>query len=198
MVQRKQVWLGTMRLWVWSLALLSGLKIWYCQDLWCRLQTWLRSCVAAAVVWAGSCSSDSKNIGWISQKNFPLEGPLLVMCTFPLSQVHRFLPIEILYSRLSSYVFHYAFLLCHVSQMWIFPEAVVFCAKCLCDPVFCFAFYFIYFFCAYLWHAEGIEPTPWQWPHQILNCWATRELLLCILDICMGIYFSCQIESCLN
>ena len=27
--------------------------------LWCRLQTWLGSGVAVAVVWAGSCSSDS-------------------------------------------------------------------------------------------------------------------------------------------
>ena len=32
------IWLGTMRLWVQSLALLSGLKIWRCRELWwgCR------------------------------------------------------------------------------------------------------------------------------------------------------------------
>ena len=32
-----------MRLRVWSLALLSGLRIQLCYKLWCRLQTWLRS-----------------------------------------------------------------------------------------------------------------------------------------------------------
>ena len=32
--------------WVWSLALLSGLRIWRCRELSCRLQTHLRSCVA--------------------------------------------------------------------------------------------------------------------------------------------------------
>ena len=38
------------RLWVRSLASLSGLRIWCCRGLWCRLQTWLGSCVAVAVV----------------------------------------------------------------------------------------------------------------------------------------------------
>ena len=37
-VQRKRIRLGTMRLWVWSLALLSGIRIWRCHELWCRLQ----------------------------------------------------------------------------------------------------------------------------------------------------------------
>ena len=32
------LWLGTMRLRVWSLALLSGLRIWCCRELWCRSQ----------------------------------------------------------------------------------------------------------------------------------------------------------------
>ena len=36
------------------MALLSGLKIWRCRELWCRSQMWLRSGVAVA----GSCSSD--------------------------------------------------------------------------------------------------------------------------------------------
>ena len=49
---------GTMRTQVRSLASLSGLTIPHCYELWCRLQTWLRSCVAVAVVWAGSCSSN--------------------------------------------------------------------------------------------------------------------------------------------
>ena len=48
-VQRKHIQLGTMRLWVQSLALLSGLGIQGCHELWCRLQTQLRSGVAVAV-----------------------------------------------------------------------------------------------------------------------------------------------------
>ena len=35
--------LGTMRLWVQSLALLSRLRIQCCHELWCRSQTWLGS-----------------------------------------------------------------------------------------------------------------------------------------------------------
>ena len=56
--QRKQIRLGTMRLRVRSLASLRGLKIWGCRELWCRSQTWLGSCIAAALVQAGSYSSD--------------------------------------------------------------------------------------------------------------------------------------------
>ena len=48
-----------MRMWVQSLALLSGLGIQCCCDLWCRLQTQLGSQVAVAVVQAGNCSRDS-------------------------------------------------------------------------------------------------------------------------------------------
>ena len=58
MTQRKQIRLGTMSLWVRSLALLSRLKIWRCRELWCRLQTWLRSGVTVAVVQTSSYSSD--------------------------------------------------------------------------------------------------------------------------------------------
>ena len=36
-VQREWICLGTMRLWVRSLALLSGLRILSCCELWCRL-----------------------------------------------------------------------------------------------------------------------------------------------------------------
>ena len=39
MVQRKQIRLGTMGLWVRSLASLSGLGIWSCHELWYRSQT---------------------------------------------------------------------------------------------------------------------------------------------------------------
>ena len=42
--------LGTTAFWVQSLALLSGLRIWCCHELWCRLQTWLGSHVAVALV----------------------------------------------------------------------------------------------------------------------------------------------------
>ena len=48
MVQWKQIRLGTMRLRVRSLALLSGLRIQYCCELWCRLQMLLRSVVAVS------------------------------------------------------------------------------------------------------------------------------------------------------
>ena len=44
-----RTWLVSMRMWVWSLASLSGLRIWHCHKLWCRWQTWLRSCFAVAV-----------------------------------------------------------------------------------------------------------------------------------------------------
>ena len=49
-----------MRMQVWSLALLSTLKIWCCRELWHRSQMRLRSCVdvAVAVAVAGSYSSD--------------------------------------------------------------------------------------------------------------------------------------------
>ena len=39
MAQWKRIRLGTMRLQVQSLALLSGLRIPHCRELWCRLQT---------------------------------------------------------------------------------------------------------------------------------------------------------------
>ena len=47
--QRKQTRLGTMRLWVSSLASLSGLRIQHCCELWCRSQMWLGSDVAVVV-----------------------------------------------------------------------------------------------------------------------------------------------------
>ena len=58
MAQQKRIQLGTMRLQVRSLASRSGLRIWHCHKLWCRLQTWLRSCVAVAMVQASSYSSN--------------------------------------------------------------------------------------------------------------------------------------------
>ena len=49
-VQRKQIRLGTMRLQVRSLGLLSGLGIRRCGELWCGSQTHLGSGMAVAVV----------------------------------------------------------------------------------------------------------------------------------------------------
>ena len=50
MAQRKQIWLASMRTQFRSLASLSGLRIQRCCELWCRLQTQLRSGIAVAVV----------------------------------------------------------------------------------------------------------------------------------------------------
>ena len=41
-----------------SLALLSGLRIWRCHELWCRLQTWLGFRVAMSLASAGIYSSN--------------------------------------------------------------------------------------------------------------------------------------------
>ena len=57
--QQKQIQLETIRLWVRSLASLSGLRIQRCRELWYRLQIQLRYDVAVAVAWASSYSSDS-------------------------------------------------------------------------------------------------------------------------------------------
>ena len=57
--QWKRIWLASMRTQVWFPASLSGLRIWYCRQLWCRLQTRFRSWVAVAVAQARSYSSDS-------------------------------------------------------------------------------------------------------------------------------------------
>ena len=39
-----------MRMWLQSLASLSGFKIWHCSELWYRSQTQLGSLIAVAVV----------------------------------------------------------------------------------------------------------------------------------------------------
>ena len=59
MAQQKQTRLGTMRLWVQSLASLSGLRILHCHELWCRSQMWLGPGVTVALAWADGYSSDS-------------------------------------------------------------------------------------------------------------------------------------------
>ena len=45
--QWKRIWLGTVRLWVLSLALLCGLRIQRCRELWCRY----RSILDPALLW---------------------------------------------------------------------------------------------------------------------------------------------------
>ena len=55
--QQKRIRLVSMRMQVQSLASLSGLRIWHCHKLWCRSQTWLRYCVAVAMVYDSTCSS---------------------------------------------------------------------------------------------------------------------------------------------
>ena len=47
-----------MRMWVLSLASLSGLRIQHCCELWYGLQRQLGSGVAVALAWAGRYSSD--------------------------------------------------------------------------------------------------------------------------------------------
>ena len=60
-------------------ALLSGLRVQCYPALWCRLQTWLRSHVAVAVVWASSYSSNSTpSLGnfillWVQKKRGGVE-----------------------------------------------------------------------------------------------------------------------------
>ena len=56
--QQKRIQIGTMRLWVPYLALLSGLRIRYCHELWCKSQMRLGSGIAAALLKASSYSSD--------------------------------------------------------------------------------------------------------------------------------------------
>ena len=57
MAQWKWIWLVSMRTQVRSLALLRGLSIQCCRELWCELQTWLRCGIAVAVVQASGYSS---------------------------------------------------------------------------------------------------------------------------------------------
>ena len=57
-VQRKRIWLGMMRLWVLSMASISGLRIPSCPELWRRLQTRGSDPALLWLVYASSCSSD--------------------------------------------------------------------------------------------------------------------------------------------
>ena len=58
MAQWKRIRQGTMKLWVWSLASLSGLRTPKCCELWCRSQMRLGSSVAVTVAVASSYGSD--------------------------------------------------------------------------------------------------------------------------------------------
>ena len=59
MAQWKWIWLASKRMQVRSLALISGLRIQRCCELWCRLQMRLGPGVPGAVGSAGCYSSDS-------------------------------------------------------------------------------------------------------------------------------------------
>ena len=52
----QQTQLASMRMQVWSLTSISGLRIRHCPELWCRSQIWLESCVA--VVYASNYRSN--------------------------------------------------------------------------------------------------------------------------------------------
>ena len=58
MVQQKQIQLGTITLQVLSLALLSGLRIQHCCELWCMSQTQLGSGITVALAQAGGYRSN--------------------------------------------------------------------------------------------------------------------------------------------
>ena len=58
MAQQKRIWLVSMKMWVRSLASLSGSGIQRCCELWCRSQTQLGSHIAVAAMWASGYSSD--------------------------------------------------------------------------------------------------------------------------------------------
>ena len=49
-LSRLRIWLVLMRMQVWSLASLTGVRIWLCRNLRCRSKMWLRSIVVVAVV----------------------------------------------------------------------------------------------------------------------------------------------------
>ena len=59
-VQQKQIQRGTIRLWVRSLALLGGLRIWHCGELWCKSQI-LSCCGCGSNLtpsWEPPCATD--------------------------------------------------------------------------------------------------------------------------------------------
>ena len=57
LAQQQWIRLVPMRTWVQSLALVSGLRIQHCRELWCRSQAWLGPGIAVAAAQANSYSS---------------------------------------------------------------------------------------------------------------------------------------------
>ena len=53
---RKRIQLVSMRMQVRSLTSMSGLRIWLCRELWCRLQMWLRPHVAGLWLWLAAAT----------------------------------------------------------------------------------------------------------------------------------------------
>ena len=75
-----------MRMRVWSLASLSGLRNWRRCELWCSWQMRLRCHIAMAVVPAGSCSSDST----------PSLGTSICSRCGPKKQIHEWINLSVL------------------------------------------------------------------------------------------------------
>ena len=64
MAQQKQIQLGTKRLWLRSLASLSGLRIQHHRELWCRSQTWLRSRIAVGLWHRLAATAPIRPVAW--------------------------------------------------------------------------------------------------------------------------------------
>ena len=64
--QIQLVSLVSMKMQVSSLALLNGLGILCCHELWCKSQTWFRSCIAVAVEYAGA-TARIQTLAWEPQ-----------------------------------------------------------------------------------------------------------------------------------
>ena len=106
MEQWKLIRLGIMRLWVRSLALLRGLRIRRCRELWCRRQTRLGSRIAVALVQAGGYSSDSIPSLATSMCSDPFWSFLLVLSVW-LLPCSSSLPLpEFLFLNLLVFSFH--------------------------------------------------------------------------------------------
>ena len=117
LAQQKRIRLGTMKSRVWSLASLSGLRTQCYRELWCRLQTWLRSGVAMALVEISSCSSNwTPTLGTsICQGCSPLKKKKKATCFKPLSGVWSRIVTYILLI-ISSLIFFF-FPFCHICSM---------------------------------------------------------------------------------
>ena len=90
MAKQRKIRLGILRLQVQSLALLSGLRIQHCHELWCRSQTWLKSGIA--VLWCRPAAvAPIRPLAW--------EPPYAVGVTLKRKKKFRILCIKIHYQE---------------------------------------------------------------------------------------------------